>query len=216
MKSMKRNSTKLLNAAVLLLLAWSAAQGVRADTLVPNGGFEEGTTGWTIFVPEESKDKNCRFDVAGDAPHSGSSAARFQSDDFARFGIGAPVIPVQAGERYRVSVWVRIDPAAQVRPKAPGFAIRLNLRQGDSDAPGGHLFIVPGNRVSRDIPADPGADLTKDWTHVEAVVEIPGGVDAIGPSLFSWWTSGTLYADDFTIEKVDAATAVTPLGQKTP
>ncbi|MEJ0001559.1 MAG: hypothetical protein WDO13_21950 [Verrucomicrobiota bacterium] len=77
-----------------------------------NGGFETGTTGWTLFVPGESQGKNCAFDVVTDGPHSGTSSARLQADDFARCGIGAPVFAVQAGERYRVSAWLRADNAA--------------------------------------------------------------------------------------------------------
>ena len=53
--------------------------------------------------------------------------------------------------------------------------------------------------------------LPKAWTQIKAVIEIPSGVDSILPALFSWWTKGALYADDFSIEKVDASTPVTPL-----
>jgi len=191
-----------------------------ASPLISNGGFESGNSGWSIFVPDESKSANCRFDVVGNAPHSGTNCIRLQSDTFARFCIGSTFIPVQPGEHYHVSVWYKGDPDATIRPvtagiSTAGFVIRLYLRQGNADAQGGHFFIGPGNRVARISPADPtSTTLPTSWTQIEAVVEIPPGVDEIGPALFSWWTQGTIYADDFSIEKVDASTPVTPLWQK--
>jgi hypothetical protein len=192
------------------------------DSLISNGGFESGIAGWGIFIPDESKGANCRFDVVSTSPHSGGNCLRLQSDAFARFCVGTTFIPVQAGEHYHVSVWVKADPDATVRPAVPGittpgFAVRLYLRQGNADAPGGHLFIIPGNRVTRLSPAEPvTTTLPTTWTQIEAVIEIPPGVDAIGPGLFSWWAQGTIYADDFSMEKVDPSTPVTPLWTKNP
>jgi hypothetical protein len=212
---MKRGRGKLAEWAYVLVLAWAAIHHAAADSVVSNSGFEDGTTGWQIFVPDESKNKNAQFDVVSTAPHAGNNCARFQSDDLARYGIGAGFMPVQAGDRYRVSVWIKADASAQVRPKTPGFVIRLYLKQGSADAPGGHLFICYGNTVSRNTPppvTDP-VTLPSSWTKIEAVVEIPEGVDTIGPALFCWWTQGVVYADDFSLEKVDASTAVTPVYQ---
>ena len=200
----------------LLAVGTFAAPARAAGPLVSNGGFEEGTTGWGIFVPEESQDKACGFDVVSVMPHSGAKSGRLHSDDYARFSIGTAAIPVHPGERYRVTAWVRPDPAAHVRKGAPGFAIRLNLRAGNADAMGAHLFIGLGNRVSLgEAPAGSTAPLPKDWTKVEAIVEIPAGVDAILPSLFAWWVKGFIFVDDLSVEKVDASTTVTPLAQNT-
>jgi len=113
-------------------------------------------------------------------------------------------------------VWVRADPATQIRLKSPGFAIRLNLRRGTVDADGGPLYIVMGNRVAHDTPADTDESPAAKWTEVEAVIEIPSGADKMAPDLFAWGIMGTLFVDDFSIEKVDASTAVTPLWQKPP
>lgn len=204
--------------ALSFLLTCTGIQASAGQELVANGGFENGTTDWNLFVPGESQEKNCRFDVVSDSPHSGANCARFQSEDFARFSIGAGKgFPVQAGERYRVSAWVHTDTAAHLRSKAPGFVIRLNLRQGNKDAAGGHLYIETGNVVAHgDAPPESTSDLPKTWTKVEAVVEIPAGVDTVFPSVFSWWVKGTLFVDDFSIQKVDPSTAVTPLTEPTP
>ncbi len=213
---MSRQYQQVLAVLLSLLLGYIGIQMGSAQELVGNGGFETGITGWSLFVPDESKGKNCRFDVVSDAPHSGTNCVRLQSDDFARFGIGTTGFPVQPGDHYHISAWIRADAAAQVRPKAPGFIIRLNLRQGTGEAAGGHLFIGPGNVVSRENPADSSAGLPKDWTLVEAVVEIPPGVDSVLPSIFSWWVNGTLFVDDFSIQKVDPSTPVTPLAPNNP
>lgn len=207
---------KFLKLAYFLILSCGAIHHAAADSLIANSGFEEGILSWGIFIPDESKTQNCRFDVVSDSPHSGVNCARLQSDDFARFSVGTALIPVQAGEHYHVSVWVKADAAAQVLPKTPGIVIRLYLRQGTGDADGGHLFIALGNQVTRNTPVDPAAvTLPTTWTQIEAVVEVPPGVDAMGPSLFSWRCKGIIYVDDFTLEKVDATTAVTPMGQGT-
>lgn len=186
---------------------------VFADSSLANGGFEAGSEGWKVYVPDESKDKNCRFDIVSESPHSGSNCAKLASDDFARFSIGSDVIPVQPGQKYRVTAWVRADSAASVRPKGAGFAIRFNLRDGERDAEGGHLFVAPENIVTRNTPAGLANPLPTEWTKIEVVIEIPPGVDAMLPGLFSWWTKGAIYVDDFTVEKVDASTEATPLAQ---
>ncbi len=209
---MKSVSLQHLALALLLLSSRLASSAPVENSLIPNGGFEEGVGQWKIYIPEEAREKNCQFEVTPESLHSGANGARLQADDFARFSIGFGLIPVQAGERYRVSVWVRGESNAHVRLKSPGFVVRLSLRQGEADADGGHLFIGLGNRVTRNLPADPLApSLPTEWTQVEAVVEIPSGVDAVGPALFSWGTKGGISVDDFSLEKVDATTPPTPL-----
>jgi hypothetical protein len=208
---------KLLRLSYLLVLTCTSIPALAdGPSLIPNGGFETGTTGWGIFIPDESKDKNCRFDVVADSPHSGTSCLRFQSDDFARFCVGTDFIPVQPGDRYRITVWVRAGADAAVLPKTPGFVIRLFLRAGGTDAPGGHMFIAPGGIVTRNTPASGDSKLPTDWTQMQAVVEIPAGVDSVGPGLFTWWTKGSVFADDFSIEKVDASTPLTPVTENGP
>ncbi len=208
--------SKLLLPSCLIVLGGFALQGARADSIVPDGDFESGTGSWKIWVPDESKDQNCRFDVATDNPHSGAACARLQSDDFARFAISPGSFPAQAGEHYRLSAWVRADSAAEIRPNSPGFVIRVMLHPASADAAPAFLFIGPGNRVKLGNPANPTWKHLTEWTQIEAVIEIPPGVDAIAPSLFDWWAKGALFADDFSIEKVDASTPATALVQPPP
>jgi hypothetical protein len=205
-----------------LLLAYAGIQFSAGQNLIANGGFEGGIKSWNLWVPAESQGANCRFDVVSDSPHSGTNCARLQSDDYGRFAIGTDPFPAQPGEHYRVTAWVRADPAALARvnthgvaPSA-GFVIRLHLSQDKVETQGGHFFIGLGNVVTRGAPAALTTALPKDWTKVEAVVEIPPGVDSVNPSLFSWWVTGTIFIDDFSIEKVDASTPITPLPASDP
>ena len=209
-----RSRAGLIPGLCLFLLALALAPEARADALVPNGGFEDGLTGWTPFIAGDSQDKNCRAEAVGDAPHSGAACLRLQADDFARFCLGAKPVPVQAGDRYRVTAWVRADAKAQARSGAPGFAVRLGLYQGKAETPGGHLHVVFGDRVSRNAPADPAGPLPTEWTKIEAVFEVPAGTDTIIPGLFAWYEKGAVYVDDFSLEKADPATPVTAPWQK--
>ena len=57
---------KFLAQALLLASLATIPALAATDDLVSNGGFEAGNAGWGLYVPDESKDKNCRFDVVGD------------------------------------------------------------------------------------------------------------------------------------------------------
>ncbi len=185
-----------------------AASGEEPKSLVENGGFEQGSTGWSLFVPAESKEKNCRFSISSDAPHSGGHCMKMEADNYARFAVGLGNFSAQPGERYRVSAWVRGN--AESQPGTAGFVIRLTLRKDGKDAQGGHLFIGMDGRVTRNEAPESAPAFPAQWTKVEAVVEIPGGVDAFGPGLFFWSAKGSVYLDDIAVVKVDAATPLTP------
>jgi len=211
MKFGRRTLASLLAAAMGCL----GAARCGAEALpVPNPGFEDGTAGWTLYPAGDSKDKNCRFSAVGDAPRSGAGAARLESDDFARYCIGTAPVAVRPGGRYRVSVWAKAGPKWATRSGAPGFIVRLTLRQGGADAPGGHLYIGPGGRVFRDAPPGVDVPLTAAWTKVEAVVDIPAGIDSVLPGIFAWYAKGALFVDDFAIEPVEESVPATPFWQK--
>jgi len=189
---------------------------VRADApkpLVENGGFEEGATGWGIFIPGESSDKNCRYSPSSENPHTGKGCVKMESDEFARFCVGPKKFPVQPGERYRVSAWIRGN--AETKPGTAGFVIRLGLSHGGSDAPGGHLFVGMDGRVSRDAVLASTSKIPTQWTKTEAVVEIPKEADALAPSFFSWYAKGAVFLDDVAVEKVEETTPLSPIVMKT-
>jgi hypothetical protein len=205
-----------------LLFVWCGHRAPGADTpsvptsLVSNGSFEEGLANWSPFVPAESHDKNCRFTISQDSPHTGTSCGLMQADGFARFGLGAPAFPIQPGERYRISVWVRGGTDLQFQPGTAGILIRLTLAQNNKESPGGNLFLALNGELTREGPSTDPARIPTPWTQMEAVVEAPADADSMGPVLFFWYAKGSLYIDDFTIEKVDASVPLTPLHADTP
>jgi cephalosporin-C deacetylase-like acetyl esterase len=137
-----------------------------------------------------------------------------QADDFARFAIGPQTAyPVSAGDIYRVGFWVKAGADFQMQPDSPGLVLRLNMTTGSASGPAaaGFTFIYLNNTVSQAGPPDfapvavPASSPTQ-WTHIEAVVKVPAGVDSIRPELFFWKAKGSLYVDDFSFQKVDPAT----------
>jgi hypothetical protein len=197
----------LLAVASLLILFCGNS---RAENAIPNGGFELGTAGWSAFVPDESKAKNCRFDVVHDNPHGGASCAVLASDDFARHAVGVKPIPVQPGEHYRVSAWVRADSKAVVKPGGAGFVLRLTLHGSDS-ASSTNLNLVLGNRINLSHTPPPSDPLPSVWTKTEAIIAVPAAISSIGVDLFVHYAKGAIYVDDVSFEKVDSSVAATPL-----
>jgi hypothetical protein len=195
--------------------------------LVRNPGFEDAPdapASYALFTAPDSKDASCRFTITSDASHSGKQAALLQANDFARFSLG-PVgnYAVAAGDLYRVEVWVKAGPDFQTQPDSPGVVLRLNLSAGSpaKAATAGLTFVYLNNTVSQagppayaPLPVLPPA-LT-DWTHIEAVVKVPDGVDHMVPGLFFWKAKGSLYADDFSFQKVDPSTALTTVAATPP
>jgi len=208
-----------LTLTVFTCVSFNAA---RAQNIIQNPGFELDKTGWGIFVPEESQAKNCQFVLSSKNTHSGSNGAEISSDDFARYSLTANTsIPVKSGERYRVTAWVKAGPGAEVKEGTPGCVLRLVLRNGNSDTPGGGAIFIGLNgkvTVRPNENMDPlNTPVPKDWTKVEAVVEIPvitGGVDNMGLGVFGWYTKGTIYVDDVSVEKVSEATFLSPVSVK--
>jgi hypothetical protein len=213
----------LSTLSLLALLQLSSVPSTADDTnLVSNSGFEEGKATYTLFVGPESKDANCRFTISPDTFHSGQQSAIMQADDFARFSLCAQVTaPLVAGDVYRVGVWVKAGADFQAQPGSPGVVLRLNPEAGSPVAPVPNGFIFAYANATISMAAPPGfaplpvaaPDLTS-WTHLEAVVKIPDGVDHYVPALFFWRAKGSLYVDDFSFQKVDAGTSLTPTAKQ--
>jgi hypothetical protein len=192
---------------LLSLLVWLATSApVHGETnpeLVPNGGFEDGVTGWSAFTPEESHDKHCEFTVVQDQPHSGNSCAKLTSADFARFAVATKPVPVIAGSHYRISVWYRAGSQAEFSRRSPGFSIRLTL-SGVRLQIGAEGVIVPGNPPAMKNP------MPTEWKQLSAVIEVPPGGTSLMAELFSY-AKGPVFFDDLSIQHVEPSEPVTPL-----
>jgi len=89
---------------------------------------------------------------------------------------------------------LRLDPASGFPPTPAASLIFINL---------------DGTVATGVFPPMDMKPLPTDWTHLEAVIEVPQGMDSMGATLFVWKAKGSLYVDDFTFEKVDSSTALT-------
>ena len=213
----------IILGSVVLLAFHLSSPGLVADdgaNLVSNPGFEDSPSApatYTLFTASDSTGAHCRFTISTDAFHSGKQAALMQADDFARFALGPQIsYPVAAGDLYRIGVWVKAGADFQMQPDSPGVVLRVNQSAGSPPLSAGLTFIYPNNTVSLAGPPDfgplsiPPPDLTQ-WTHIEVVVKVPDSVDSMRPELFFWKAKGSLAVDDFSLQKVDPATPVTPV-----
>lgn len=217
---MRHNIFCLVVFSALLLLS---SQGSMADdgaNLITNPGFENASSApatFSLFIPPDSQGVNCRFTINTDTFHSGKQSALMQADDFARFSLNPNVTyPVVAGDLYRIGVWVKAGADFQMQPGSPGVVMRLNQTSSASPAAAVFTFIYLNNTVSQAgaptyAPEPVTASAPTEWTHIEAVVKVSAGVDHLVPTLFFWKAKGSLYVDDFSFQKVDPATPLSPL-----
>ena len=215
----------VFSGSLIVAFFFAFIREIHAENALLNPGFETDKAEWNLFVAPESVDKNCKFRIAGAHPHSGRNCAEVVSEDFARLGIiPSRSIFVTAGERYRVSAWIRADAGAEIKPGSPGVLIRLTLRHGKEDAAGKPAIFIGLNGnvaiLSLKTPvALPGlaTELPSDWTKLEAVVEIPAindGVDSLVLGVFGQYTKGTFYIDDVSLEKVSESTPLSPVVER--
>jgi hypothetical protein len=195
----------------------------KGNDYVSNPSFEEQMLGWAPFIPSESSDKNCKVSLSTVLPHSGIECCQLQSDDFARFSVASRAFHVQAGDRYRVTVWVRADPGAAVKEGTPGIMLRLGLSNATNEpATGRFQFIGLDGTVARTTIQDPtfgnhAGKLPTEWKKIEAVILIPADGDSMGTDIFAWSTKGSIFIDDFTIAKVaDSSIPTTQVIEPTP
>ena len=194
-------------------LLFSAA-ALFGDNLAANPGFEDKTAGWSMFAPLDTPTTaNPQFSVVNEKPHSASACAKLWSDDFARYALGTKLIPCVPKEHFRISVWMRAGPDFVPMPGTPGIVVRLAYQASGSNWNGFSTFIEPNGATAQFKSEKPGdlaavTSLPIEWTKVEAVVEIPAdpeGVKGFTPAIFVWRGKGAIYFDDFSVEKVEAA-----------
>jgi hypothetical protein len=202
----------LPHAAVSVLLALTAS----ARNLIDNPNFEDGSSGWELFVPAESTDKGARFEIVHQNPRSGVSAVRLIADQTARFSLtSASRISVRPGELYRISAWYRAEPGAKIQPGQPGLVLRVNLGKApDSPEAPKHLHILPDGSVTRTLGLTAvGEALATTWTRVEAVVEVPFGAEHIILNVFAWGLQGAIQVDDIVVTPAPPGVAATSIDE---
>ena len=216
MKTRSLTTTLMAVLAGAAFLAFSAA--ANAQNLAPNPGFESGLSGWNLFVPKESQGKAQPLQITATDVHSGTGALAVTVADGARVGIGTKAINVKPGEKYRFAAWVKFGDNVQIKPGTPGVYFRATLLEAqdkDISDPLKHMQIGLSGKMARSPFTGKLAptELPKQWTKLEGVIEVPAGVNIIGPSLFLEGISGTVSFDDIVIELVPPATPLSPIVQ---
>lgn len=194
-----------------LLLAGAlsiAASSLLAQNIVRDPGFEEDTTGWNApYIPNDSLDRQCTFEVVKESPHSGKTCARLASEDGGRIAIspkGTP-IPVEPGEKFKVSLWIKAGKNFSGHGNQSGMLLRMDMMNGkDSvgivtiDWKGQSRLLLPQDNPN-DFVTEP---LPTQWTKVEAEFVIPNDTTSMRPAVFLWRGTGEFFIDDFVIERI--------------
>jgi peptidoglycan/xylan/chitin deacetylase (PgdA/CDA1 family) len=184
----------------------------QGDNLLSNGGFEEGTKGWSIFAPPDAQGADAKIDATGDAPHEGGQAGAMSCSAPVRFAIvnfvkGTNFVP---GDRMRISAWVKAGSDFQPQPGTPGFMVRVSMFNDPSGSQGTSegLFYVgmSGGVKGPDTSSFKDQEIPKDWTKVEGVFEVVPDTARMNACAFIWKGTGTLFVDDFRLEAVDKST----------
>ena len=208
-----------------LVVAWSRAQA--DDNLIPNPGVDTDDGTWGLFVPGESENKGCEFSISKDSPHSGSGCIELKSGDLARFATGPKKLvgdAVRAGDRCRLTFWVRAGSDFQAK-SPPSVMVRMFLLddQGHNLQENLAIFVGLNGKTTIQSP-EKGLDfspykepLPSEWTKVESVFEVPTDLGASRlsrPDFFAQYTSGSIFLDDFSLERVGSDVPLSPTFQK--
>lgn len=201
---------------LILVPLISSSESMAAENLVANPGFEQGDKDWRLYMAKESEDKEAKIETDTTVFHSGQSSLRLFSVKDARYSAGprVSISNVNAGDRFRVSVWVRAGDDFVQNKKTPGFYVRLTQFVDPGEDPiGVHYHFGLGNKVLLSAsPAPLGTNRIPDtWQEVGGVVEVTKGAARIGLNIFVERGSGTVYIDDVSLVKVSADTPLSSL-----
>ncbi len=185
---------------------------VLGDNMLTNGGFEEGSRGWSIFAPPDAQGADAKLDTTGEGAHEGGLAGIMSCSSPVRFAIvnfvkGTSFV---VGDRYRISAWVKAGADFQAQPGTPGFVVRVSMFRDETGSQGGTdgLFYVglKGAVNGPDTSVFNDQGVPTEWTKVEGVFEIVPDTVRVNACAFIWKGAGTLYVDDFRLEPVDKTT----------
>jgi hypothetical protein len=177
---------------------------------VPNGGFEAGAEGWTLFTPVSSQSANPDLHIITGGARSGKKHLRLLSSSSARYAATPEPVPVTGGQRYRLSVWVKTSPDLET---TVGPLIRVIFREDSPSKVEVPFFLDASQRLSSGTAPLPRLSdpFPSAWKKIEAVLQAPAKATGARIALFAWGARGPVDFDDFTMEKVSASTPLTEL-----
>jgi hypothetical protein len=188
-----------------LLLAGSAPLLPGERNLIPNPGLEKEDIGWkTPYIPEDSQEKGCAFQIVRDGEsRDGQACGRMDAEQNARFAISALVAEgLEGGKYYTLTLWIRADESFKVESGTAGFVIRLDPVGADPGEKGRNIhFDWKGERLSSIREATTEAPPRK-WTQVEVEFQLPENVEKLRCGLWYERAQGKLYFDDVSLTVV--------------
>jgi hypothetical protein len=198
------------------LLATFASPLLAADNLLVNPGFEDGSEGFSFFIPENEEATKPSFEVSKEAARSGAGGQRLTAEGIGRYGFSmkrsGEFKPIP-GDRYRVSAWVRPGPDFVQKANTPGFFIRVSMFKGTGGGePKDFLYFGQQNLAARGTSTSLNANLEPGtWTQISGVFEFPEDANNMYVTFLLERGSGSLYVDDLSLTQVSETTPLTPL-----
>ncbi len=209
----RRSWSSCVIAVSLCVAGQAASAQTTQGNLIRNPGFEEGTASWSQFVPQGASRDAFKWEVSADKPHSGAKCFHLQSSKAERFGIGGEELPVQPGQRYKVSAWVRVPAGFSIASQTPGVVARVDYASSDGSLGKYHVMLTVGNKVANPatLSAIANSSLPAEWTQMSAVYEVPEGATKMRLELFMWSGVGETFWDDIELAPVGKSTPLTPV-----
>jgi len=166
----------------VVVLAVCLARGAAAEELAPNGGFEEGFRGWTVWGTNASLITLDKTRV-----HAGNASARIVAGHNALY-FQRPVVP---GTAYELRCWYRLEgsgtPAGQLR-------VGRMIAGGRLNSAGQEVFPIAA-------AATGGGSTAGAWREFQAVF-MPSPSTATVQVTFAAQPGSTLWLDDVSLRAV--------------
>lgn len=168
-----------------------AAQGVQAVPVeVPNAGFEEGLTAWSVADGDGSRHRTA---IDNKTAYSGNNSLHLEKTVPGGFvQLQTPFIPIQADTAYRVSLRLNTLPFTAPNPSAANIYFMVSQFKPDSDA-----MDLP-NQFG---PVRPFYSSNKKWEELAMSFSTRAGVDRVRISLIVAQDVADLLIDDLKLEQ---------------
>jgi len=213
--SIRNSAPRGLRSACLLVAALCLTGGAASaqQNLIRNPGFEEELSNWSAFVPGTTPREVCKWELSSEQPHSGAKCLHLQALKPERFAMNSNMMQVQAGQRYKVSAWVRVPAGFAVAPGTPGVLVRVDFPSKENTFWKDLVIVTLGEKVGLvpNISKLANNAFPAEWTRMSGVFQVPQGVTQMNVELFMWSGAGDSYWDDIELLQVDAATPLSPL-----
>jgi hypothetical protein len=203
----------------MLMLAPTVAWG--GENLITNGDVTDvkdgKVTGWQARVQSNIV---ATVDVVTDAATTRGNVfhIKFESGEGSGQALWQAKIAkaeerIQAGKKYRLSLWMKYDlqavprvyggPVARINFWSPTWTELLTV------------YLTPeGNAAQKEYGKLKFTKTKQDWTKLECVVTAPTGTHYAGVYLLTAVTPGEVWLDNVAVEPVEDATAEGPFGNR--